>query len=123
MGLPDDRQHNRIDMPRIVEIILLLLDQRGVGRERKALLEKFEIDAEAAHEALRAVVTPRKAAAVHAPHRPHLLLGLEAAVAHAVARREAERMLRRAPCHATRAAKARSPAMICRFIVILPEIY
>ncbi|MFR8224384.1 MAG: hypothetical protein ACLU9X_07330 [Alistipes shahii] len=34
-------------MPRIVEIILLLLDLRGVGRKRKALLLELQINAEA----------------------------------------------------------------------------
>ena len=97
LRLPDDRQHDGIDMPRIVEIILLLLDLRSVGRKRKALLLELQINAEAPHEALLAVVAPRKAPAVKSPDRPHLLLGLEAAVAHAVAHREAERMLRRSP--------------------------
>ena len=95
--LPDDRQHDGIDVPRIVEVILLLLDLRGVGRKREALLLELQVDAEAPHEALLAVVAPRKAAAVKSPDRPHLLLGLKAAITHAVAHREAERMLRRSP--------------------------
>ena len=111
--LPDDRQHDGIDMPRIVEIILLLLDLRSVGRKRKALLLELQINAEAPHEALLAVVAPRKAPAVKSPDRPHLLLGLEAAVAHAVAHREAERMLRRSPlpCGEGRKGEERRPDM------------
>ena len=95
MRLPDDRHHERIDMARVVEVVLLLLDLRGVGREGESRLLKFEVHAEAPHETLAAVVAPREAAAVHAPQGAHLLLGLETAVGHAVARDEAQRMLRR----------------------------
>lgn len=49
---------------------------------------------EPADETLRPVITPREAAAVHAPKDTRLLLGLEPPVGHAVTGDEPERMLR-----------------------------
>ena len=93
--LPDDRKHHRVHVARVVEVVFLLLDRRGVRSEREALLQEFEVYTEASDEALLAVVAPRQAAAVHAPHPAHFLFGIEPPGAHAVAGRETERMLRR----------------------------
>ena len=95
VGLPHDRQHDRIDVARVVAVILLLLDHRGVGGQRESLLQEFEVDAEAAHEKLLSVIAPRKPGGVGTPYSLHLLLGVEPRAGHAVTCREAERMLRR----------------------------
>ena len=100
VGLPDDGQHYRVDATRVVPVVLLVLDLRGVEGERKALLEELQVGAEAPHEALLAVVAPRQAGAVHAPHAARLLRGLETGAAHAVAHDEAQRVLRPRACAA-----------------------
>ena len=95
MGLPDDGQHDRIDMARIVTEILRLLDQRGIGCKGETLLQELRGRYRNRHEALRTIVAPSKAGGIDTPHPLHLLFGVEAGAGHAVTGRKTERMLRR----------------------------
>ena len=122
MGLPDDGQHDRIDMARIVTEILRLLDQRGIGCKGETLLQEFEVDTETAHEALRTIVAPSKAGGIDTPHPLHLLFGVEAGAGHAVTAVKPSVCCAEAPCQQHTAAANNNRFLNRLFIIALSEI-